>query len=97
MPRLAGQNGAALGAEDDVGGLVVAAGLVAAEAEHAHAVGVLEDDGVVVELVAVLRLGADLAPAHAPGLHRRLVAQRPRGLVDAVDQLLGRSGRRRAS
>ena len=62
---------------------------VAAEAEHAHAVGILVDHGVMVELVAVLGLDADLPSAHAPGLDRRHVAQGPGGLVEAVDQLLG--------
>ena len=63
--------------------------LVAREAEDAHAAVVLEDDGLVIELVAEPRLEAGLTAAHAPGSERRLVAQRPRGLVQAVHELLG--------
>ena len=82
-----------LRAEDDVGGPVVAARHIPAEAKHPDAARILEDDGVVVELVAVLRLRADLPSADAevrsrleqeaavrgwPAMHARLAT------VDAV-------------
>ena len=52
-----------LRADDGLLDLVVAAVDLAGLAEHAHAVGILELDGEVVEDVAVLLAGADLAPA----------------------------------
>ena len=84
----AGHERAALGAEDDVAGFVVAAGDVAAVAKDADAVGILVHDRLVVEGVAVLRFDADLPSAHAPGLQRSDVADDPGGDRDVVDQRL---------
>src|SRR5262249_17846038 len=65
----AGQDVAgAPGAEQVVGNVVGAAGLLAAVAEQLHAVGVLVNHRVVVEDVAELRAGAHLPAAGADGL-----------------------------
>ncbi len=52
--------------------------------------GIFKRYGMTVQQVAVFRLHAHLPPAQPPGLHGRLVAQRPGGLVETVHQLLGR-------
>ena len=86
--RRVGHERPALGAQNDQSARTVAAGDVAAIGEDPHAVGILVDDGLMVELVAVLRLRRTPGVRPCPRPSRRNVAQRPGGLVDAVDQRL---------
>src|SRR5690606_14035851 len=59
-----------LGAHDVFRDAVPASGDMAALAEHAGTIGVFELDGVMIEDLAVLLAGSDLAAAHAPAAHR---------------------------
>src|SRR5262249_44058575 len=80
--------GGALRAQDVVADVGLRVVLLAEVVEALDAVGPLVDDGVVVEDVAVLRLGAHLAAAGAAGPQRRHVLHGPGHLVDAVHRLL---------
>src|SRR5262249_384045 len=78
----------ALGAEDVVANVALAILLLPATAEDPGAIGVLVDDAVVVEDVAVLRGGPHLPAAQADGLGRAPVLQRPGSHVEHVNVLL---------
>ncbi len=83
--------GLALRAQNNVGRRVEAAARnVAAVSKHPDPVGIFEDHAEVIILVAVLRLEADLSSPEPPRFDGRDIPERPRTLVDAVDQLLAR-------
>ena len=77
-----------LGADDVVADVHLAAVHLPAIGIDLRAVGVFEDDGVMIVDVAELLAGAHLPAADADGTHRRLVVHHPGALVEAVDVLL---------
>src|SRR5207249_1091023 len=78
----------AAAAGDRLGDIAVAALDLAALALHVDAVGILVVDGEVIEDVAELGAGADLAAAQADAADGMAVAQGPVDDVEVVDVLL---------